>query len=476
MSTSAGRDRASMITEPATRPGLGRGPQDAAHTHGISRNPTIPNRTKGQRAIRAGVFAYFIDQFDIYLPIVVLAPAAAYFQSAHVSAGTASILTALVFASTLIGRPVGAAVFGHFADTVGRRKSTLTAVAGFGIVTLFIALLPGYTSIGLWSIGLLIALRFVDGFFLGGEYTAAVPLAMEWSPKGRRGLISGLITCTSPGASAVIAAITLLLLNVMPSKGADSAYSQWGWRIPFLIGTALAVLLFRSYLNEVEEEPAVAKTITGRQHSPLRDLFGKAHRRSLAQVLIFMTGTWLATNVGLAVLPGQLKTIDHLTSSQSTIVMLVFAAVSAIAYPFLGALSQRIGRRPYFIGYGLVVAIGGATSYALILQYGSTFAVAVVLGAVVGLLTICTFAPIAAYLTERFPAEVRASGYGVGYSLAIIVPAFYAFYMSGLTSLFSAKLAPVILIVLAGLFISIGALLGPETKDIDMGSPAIAQA
>src|SRR5690606_768270 len=157
-----------------------RGPTDAApESHRKPRTtmsePT-PSRPapaddpeKARAAVRAGVLAYFVDQFDIYLPIVVLAPATAYFQSTDLDPQTSAILTALVFASTLIARPLGAAVFGHFADTTGRKKTTLVAVAGFGITTLLIACLPGYASIGLWSVGLLIALRFVDGFFLGGE-------------------------------------------------------------------------------------------------------------------------------------------------------------------------------------------------------------------------------------------------------------------------------------------------------------------
>lgn len=431
---------------------------------------------KGKKAIRAGVFAYFIDQFDIYLPIVVLAPATQFFQPAGIPAGTAAILSAFVFASTLIGRPLGAAVFGHLADTIGRRKSTLIAVGGFSVTTLVIALLPGYASIGLWSIGLLLALRFIDGFFLGGEYTAAVPLAMEWSPKKRRGSISGLITFTSPGASALIAAITLLLLNLIPSGGPASPYSQLGWRIPFIVGAILGAVLFRQYLKEVEDEPAVAKAIHVHRRSPLLELFSSAHRRSLVQVLILMTGAWLAANVALAVLPGQLQSIAKLKSVDSTIVMLVLAAAAAISYPALGALSQRIGRRPYFAGYGIVLAVAGSASYALVLQFGHSLLAAVVIAAFIGPLTIGTFAPIAAYLTERFPASIRASGYGVGYSLAIVIPAFYAFYMSGLSAAFSAQVAPVILLVVSGAFISLGGFLGPETKDVSMGAEAAREA
>src|SRR5262245_45464787 len=121
-----------------------------------------PDLAKVRAAVRGGTLAYFVDQFDIYLPIVVLAPATIYFQAANLSASTTALLSSLVFASTLIGRPLGAIIFGHFADTVGRKRTTLVAVSGFGFTTLLIACLPGHETIGMWSVGLLITLRFID--------------------------------------------------------------------------------------------------------------------------------------------------------------------------------------------------------------------------------------------------------------------------------------------------------------------------
>ncbi|WP_236796495.1 MFS transporter [Amycolatopsis sp. GM8] len=427
--------------------------------------PATGTHPKAKAAIRAGVLAYFVDQFDIYLPIIALAPASAYFQSAGVNAGTAALLNAFIFTSTLIARPIGAAVFGHFADTRGRRRSTLVAVAGFGVTTALIAALPGYEAIGIASAGLLIALRFVAGIFLGGEYTTAVPLAMEWSPRRRRGLISGTITATSPAAYGVVAALTLILLSVMPSAGVHSAYAQWGWRIPFIIGALLAVVLFWHYRREVEE-PATERTKTG---SPLAVLFKGEHRRSMIQVFVLMTGTWLATNIGVALLPALLKSHVGLSSKQISVTMVIAEVVTAATYLAFGLLSQRIGRRPFYIGYGLAMVVIGAPCYALILNLHSGLGMVIVLTTLVVVFTVGTFAPIAAYLTERFPASIRASGYGVGYSLALIIPAFYAFYLDGLGTFMSATLAPVVLIVLAGLLISIGGFAGPETKDVDMG-------
>jgi len=439
-----------------------------------AQSSSAQRNAKANAAIRAGVLAYFVDQFDIFLPVIVLAPAMVYFQSTQASPGTSAVLSALVFAATLLGRPLGAAVFGHFADITGRKKTTLVAVAGFGVTTLLIAVLPGYSAIGLWSIGLLITLRFVDGFFLGGEYTTAVPLAMEWSPKHRRGLVGGLITGTSPGAYALIAVITLLLLQVMPSAGPNSAYAQWGWRIPFVVGAVLAAVLFVHYLRAVEE-PLTQRTAAGAR-SPFIELLTGPHRRALLQVFVLMSGVWLAGNMVSAVLPGLLKTHLELTSTQVTEVMLGESVAAAASYPLLGLLSQRIGRRTFYIGYGAAMAVVGSMLYALLMVAGFGFAGVLGLTVIIGIVATGTFGPIAAYLTERFPAEIRASGYGVGYSLAIVIPAFYAFYLNGLARLVPAYLAPVVLVGLAGVLVAVGGYLGPETRDVDMGAAQISAA
>lgn len=426
-----------------------------------------PDMAKVRAAVRGGTLAYFVDQFDIYLPIVVLAPATIYFQSANLSASTTALLSSLVFASTLIGRPLGAMIFGHFADTVGRKRTTLVAVGGFGIITLLTACMPGYETIGTWSVGLLIALRFVDGIFLGGEYTTAVPLAMEWSPPKKRGLYASIITSTSPGAYVVIAAITLLMLQLLPSAGLHTSYVQWGWRVPFVVGALLSAVLFRYYLKHVHEPPA---ELTGEKHKlPFVRLLVR-YPKALAQVFVLMTGTWLATNMEAAVTPAQLKSYLLLSSKQVTLTMLVINASAALCYPLFGLLSQRIGRRRFYIGYGISVLVIGAGSYSLLMATHSGFGAALGWGVLIGIFTVGTFGPIAAYLTERFPASIRSTGYGVGYSLALIAPAFYQFYLRQFDGVVPSQLAPGLLIALAGILISLGGFLGPETKDVDMAA------
>ena len=131
--------------------------------------------------------------FDVYLPIIALAPAMSFFQPDTLSPAQQSTLFYVVFALSLVGRPLGAVVFGHYSDKIGRRRTTIISMGGFALVTLLIAFLPGYETWGIGSIAALTFLRFLDGIFLGGEYTGANPLAMEYAPKDQRGLWAAFI-------------------------------------------------------------------------------------------------------------------------------------------------------------------------------------------------------------------------------------------------------------------------------------------
>ena len=201
---------------------------------------TADRQEKRRRAISGAVFSEFIDMFDIYLPTVVLSPVLFYFQPARLDPGEQAIFASLVFITTLLGRPIGALAFGVVADRLGRRMASITSVAGFGIITFLIALIPGYAQIGIASYWLLVILRFLDGICLGGGYTGAHPLAIEYSKKEQRGFTGGLILSAFPAAYVAITLVAMLMFAIFPLAGAESAYAQWGWRIPFVIGALLA--------------------------------------------------------------------------------------------------------------------------------------------------------------------------------------------------------------------------------------------
>ncbi|MCA1222629.1 MFS transporter [Streptomyces sp. 8L] len=437
----------------------------------MSATTDSPTHTKDPRraALCGGILGYYADQFDVFVPIITLAPAMIYFEPADTSKTTAALIAAAVFAATLIARPLGSAVFGYYADKVGRRVTTMVAVAGFGVSTFAIGLLPGHQHLGMGAIVVLIGLRFIGGIFLGGEYATAVPLAMEWSPARKRGLASGLITCTSPLATASIAALSLFLLSVMPPDGVHSAYVQWGWRIPFFIGGLLGGILFFYYRNNVEEAPAFEASEATR--SPLRELLDGRHRRDLAQVFVLMTGAWLLTNVAAAVLPSMLKSEVGLPDRTVSVILLISSLVCVGTFLGCALLSQRIGRRRFYTTFGVVAAVAASTCYVLLTHLGPDDVIlATLLATGVQATTISMYGPITAYLTERFPSVIRATGYGVGYSLALVIPAFYAFYISGIATFTGTALAPVVLLVAGGVLVAAGGASGPETKDVDMAT------
>ena len=429
-------------------------------------------------ALRAGLVAFFVDQFDIYLPVLVLGPAAAYFQPADTPAGTAAVLSAAVFAATLVTRPVGAVIFGHVADTMGRKRATMVATGGFGLVTLLMAALPGASTVGLWSIGLLIALRAVNGVFLGGAYTAAVPLTMERTPAARRGVVAGLLLAASPLAYAALGVLSLVLQRSMSTSGPASSYATWGWRIPFVLGAFLAFALLAYYGRTVRE---LTPPTGPRRRSPLAELLTGRHRRALVQVLVLMTGVWLANNMTSAVMPTLLATRVGLDGPTVSAVMTVESLTVAVTFVACGFLSQRVGRRRFYVGYGVVVAVAGVGAYALLVSglvgQGGSLGTggAFLLAPAIGVLTLGVFGPIAAYLTERFPGDVRATGFGVGYSLALVLPAFYPFYLSALAGVMPSYLAPLPLLFLAGALMTVGAAWGPETRGADLSDSGLVR-
>ncbi len=428
-----------------------------------------------KNAVFGAWLGFYVDLFDIYLPIVVLAPAIGYFLSPELGTTGTALVSGSIFAATLIGRPLGAAIFGHFADTIGRKRTAEISVMGFGIATLLIGLLPGYQQLGVAAVVLLIALRFVDGIFLGGEYTAANPLAMEYSPREKRGYYSGLIDSAFPLAYASISLITLLLLFLLPSEGIDSPYVQWGWRIPFFIGAALAfgfVIYYRRTVSESELWQGSQKA-----EAPIRTLFRGENLKSFLQVFLLMSGLWLSLQTVAAVLPGVLGGAVGLSSTQVTITLVIAYLVLTPVIIASGAISQVIGRRPFFIITGALMAIVGTLLYYLIIsQAVSSLLWVIVLTSVLVSLVVSPFGLTPAYVNERFHVGVRASGYGLAYSLAVVIPSFYAFYQAGLSTFMPFEYTVLALLVIGGVLIAVGAAWGPETKDVDFSADARAPA
>ena len=431
-------------------------------------------RGDARRAVFGASFGFFVDMFDVYLPVIALTPAMNHFLPPEVAPSTRAVANALVFVATLLGRPVGSVLFGRLADRVGRRRVTLWSVAGCGVCTGLLAALPGYAELGAGAIALMVVLRLLDGVFLGGEYTGATPLAMEAVPAGRRGWYGGLVGMGFPLSYCAISVVTHIALALAPSGGPDSAYSQWGWRIPFAVGALLCAVFCAHYARTVRESPTWQRA--GTSPTPVRDVLVGRSRREFLQVFVLMSGIWFTSNMASGLLPSALHDRQHVPAGEITWVLVVVQAVHAALFPFLGQLSQRWGRRRFFVWScaGIAVLCGGG--FALLAARGTGAAAIFALTLVIRLAGGSVFAVTPSYLCERFPPAVRGSGYGIGYSLPLVLTSFYAYYQQWLAAVIPMDITPVVLLVLGGALVLIGALMGPETRDLDLAGGGAAAA
>ena len=419
------------------------------------------------RTIIAAHLAFLVDMFDIYLPIICLAPAMEYFMPKSLPVATRTTVFYMTLAATLVGRPIGAMIFGHYGDKLGRKRSALVAMLGFAIVTLLMALLPGYETIGLWSIGLLIFLRFIDGAFLGGEYTAANPLAMEYAPKSKRGLVGAFVIGGYPLAYVVVSIFTIMMLKLAPAGDLHSPYVQWGWRVPFLVGVALAFGIYIYFAKFVPESKLWLEQT--KSQAPLKELFHGQSLRNFLQVFLMMSGVWLVFNTLPGTLPGVLITVLKVDAKIVTNSLMLVNFILFFGYLAAGQLGQMIGRKKVLIAVGILSATIIPYMYYLLISGGfKTTSQLLLLALAMELLFLPgTWGVALAYITERFRTSIRASGFGMGYSLSVLIPSFYSFYMLGLQHFMPYKYTQIPLVALGGILLVIGAALGPETKDVD---------
>ena len=423
---------------------------------------------QARKAATSAFFGFFVDMFDVFLPAIVLAPAYIYFQPPDVPSAVAAVAATLVLPATLLGRPLGSVIFGYLSDQIGRKPITMIAVSGFGICTILMGLLPGYSTWGPVSLYLLILLRFISGIFLGGEYTAANVLAMEAAPKEKRGFYSGLIQSGYPFAYILIAVITFLMLQWFPTTGGlDSPYVAYGWRIPFFFGGLMALGFILPFRSSVEESTLWVKV--EKRRNPFEVIFSGDNFRHFLQVFIVLTGFWLTTiSAAAGILPGALIRIVHLTPQQMTVVMMIASVALVPGYLLVGIISQTIGRRLMIIIMAILSGTVGLYSYYLLLSAPRELWCVAVLASLIIVTLTSVWGLTTCYLNERFPTRVRSSGFGMAFTLPVIIPSFYGFYQEMLSRIIPPNLTVLVLVAIGAVLSLIGALMGPETKDVDL--------
>jgi MHS family proline/betaine transporter-like MFS transporter len=323
--------------------------------------------------------------------------------------GSASLLVTLAgFAVAYLLRPLGAVVFGHIGDRFGRRVMMLASMAVMTAAMLATALLPTYSAIGPAAGWLLLLLRCVISFSVGGEYTGVVAYLLEGAARHRR----GLITSSAAAASEVGGLLAVGVCAVTVHAVSPAMLDAWGWRIPFLFGTMLAfsVWVARSAMDEspdFERQRAAGTAPT----KPLRYTL-KHHRKGIARAFAISALGSITYYVGITYVPAFLTSAGALAENSALWLSTLAAVVVILVTPLVGALSDRIGRKPVLIGVALLSAVLPVTLFWLMASGSTARALlgAVILAAVAGAVS----AVGAVATAEQFPGEGRLSGLALG--------------------------------------------------------------
>lgn len=367
------------------------------------------------RAIFGGSVGNLVEWYDWYA----YSAFALYFSASFFpeSNATAQLLnTAGVFALGFLMRPIGGWLFGRIADKIGRKQSMTFSVLLMSLGSLLIALTPTYDRIGILAPVLLLLARLLQGLSVGGEYGVSATYLSEMATRNRRGFYSSFQYVTLIGGQLIALGIQLVLQKLLLS---EAQLHAWGWRIPFVIGAVLSViaLYLRRSLDETQAFESHKDTREDRKGT-MKELL--KHPKAILTVVGLTLGGTLAFYTYTTYMQKFLVNTVHLSKEQSTIVSFLSLLSFACLQPAFGALSDRIGRRPLLIGFGvlgtvctvpLLLALSRTTS-----SYTAFFLLLAALVIVSGYTSIN-----AVVKAELFPAEVRALGVGLPYALTVAV-------------------------------------------------------
>ncbi|MFF9123973.1 MFS transporter [Streptomyces sp. NPDC014889] len=424
-----------------------------------------------RRSVIAGAIGVFVHWFDwaayAYLAGTV---ATVFFPDQNRTTGLLAVFG--VFAVSFGIRPIGALVFGPLGDRIGRKRTLSLVIFMMSGATLTIGLLPGYASIGIAAPVLMLVLRLIQGFAAGGEFGSAASFLAESAPRRRRGFgVSWL------EAGSLLGFLAGSFVFLLLSAGLDeNQLTSWGWRIPFLVSAPLGVIGF-VIRNKIEDTPEyrMLEASGSVPRSPVRELL-RTHKRQMLQA----AGLMAAMHVPFYAVLTYLVTYetDHLGHSADSAALLstVISLLGLVLVPLFGMLSDRVGRKPVFIGATATLLVVSTPAF-LLMRTG--LAGTWIAGLLLGVILAAILGTYAVWSAETFPTRTRQSGLSISYNItAALFAGTVPYLMTVLISATGSTLVPgpyLMVFALAGLIAALTlretagcALLHPE--DVSEGA------
>jgi metabolite-proton symporter len=368
-----------------------------------------------RRAVIASTIGTAIEWYDFFLYSVVtgLVFAKLFFPNSDPWVGTLEAFA--IYAVGFIARPIGAAIFGHYGDRIGRKSTLIATLLLMGLATFAVALVPTYDSVGIWGAVILTVLRFIQGVGVGGEWGGSVLMSMEWA---RTNHSRGFITSWPQfGVPCGLFLANLAVLGFSHMSGEQ--FLAWGWRVPFFLSLILVGVGLWIRLG-IMETPVFAKLVSERkvERAPILEVFRRHPKEILLSAFARMAEQapfYIFTAFIFAYGTGTLKVSrDFLLTA-----VLCASVLSFFSIPFFGHLSDRIGRKAMYMIGAAVTGVFGFVYFGLL----DTGVMAVIFLAIVLSLIPhdMMYGPQAALIAESFTGRLRYSGSSLGYQLASVI-------------------------------------------------------
>lgn len=409
--------------------------------------PTInaPARVGGKKVIFAASFGNALEFFDfgiynffvIYISVLFFPPSS--------DPNLALLLAFATFGVSFFMRPLGGILIGAYADRHGRKPAMILTISLMSLGTAMIGFAPTYASAGYWGTVTLVAARLIQGVAAGGEVGASMSLLVESAPPNRRGFYSSWSLATQ-GIATVVGGVTALALSAaLPAiSGEPNAMAEWGWRIPFFIGVALAPLGCWLRLGLESDRPPVS-----RAHEPPAQL--RRHSRAVVLGVMLTIGATVATYISMYYLGTYAVKYLGMPQAYGYAAMLLAGLVTFGGSLLAGHWCDRYGRLPLIRGSRIAILIVALPAFWWLSAAPHPAVLLLIVAILVGLTTLGSV-PTMLMISELFPQRIRALGFALVYSLGVAIFGGFAQYIASQSiALSGSLLAPAVYLMLATL-------------------------